>query len=157
MDRDRHVDEFKAAVRAHLDRLTERLTAELSAVIDAPQPPGTALLDFEAHPDELASRFSVLLFPMDRSPSQLGSPIYLLTDVRPPVPKDLFDTLGASFEDVDPYAIAFRVLVDWFASCWNKAGGDRCRFPAFLCQHDDIESYDLRRGVWVDDEEKWSG
>jgi hypothetical protein len=45
----------------------------------------------------------------------------------------------------DPWPIAVDTLVKWFAECWQKVGGDRCKIPAYISQHDSGKDFDLRK------------
>ena len=48
-----------------------------------------------------------------------------------------------------------KVIVEWFATCWNKAGGMNVTLPSYVSFHDDNECYDLHNGKWISDGDRW--
>ena len=130
-------------LRRALEPLTEKCVAALADLIGQSRPPDTRLIDIEISPSKLTVSFWPTWFHMDASPGQIGDPHYLMLSDGPLVSDD-------EMEDG-----SIKILADWFGECWHRAGGATFSLPAYVCQHDDIESFDLRRRVWVDDEEKW--
>jgi hypothetical protein len=55
-----------------------------------------------------------------------------------------FDRRGVETREVQ-----LQMLVDWFAACWQSAGGRELPIPAFLGIRNDIEALDLRQMTWV--------
>jgi hypothetical protein len=155
MGKEQLTQQYKEIVRQHLDRLTNRMVAELQPIIHAKHDPDTYLLDFEVHLDGFVDGFPVVWDPMDRDLTQLAGRTELLSDIPFTIPKEVIESETYEAADVNTWDIAFGLLVAWFAECWKKAGGLGCPYPAYICRHDDIESFDLKRLKWVSDSEKW--
>ncbi|PFO74836.1 hypothetical protein COJ86_06565 [Bacillus cereus] len=51
--------------------------------------------------------------------------------------------------------IEMKVIVEWFATCWNKAGGKNVTLLSYFSFHDYDECYDLHNGKWISDGDKW--
>ncbi|HDR7516295.1 hypothetical protein AB1I92_10765 [Bacillus mobilis] len=51
--------------------------------------------------------------------------------------------------------IEMKVIVEWFATCWNKAGGMYAELPSYFSFHDYDECYDLHNGKWISDSDRW--
>ena len=143
-------------VRTELESLTGALETELTILLASPQPEETYLLDFEVHSDGFHDEFPVMMFPMDKGVGQIGSPTPLLLHARSTVPAALLDAPEYEAAGIDTRSVAFGEFVDWFAACWKRAGGNTCPYPAYICHHDDIRSFELKRGEWINDEDgKW--
>ena len=48
-----------------------------------------------------------------------------------------------------------QIFTEWFAGCWDKAGGKAFNLPSYFGFHDETSSYDLQNARFVEDEEKW--
>jgi hypothetical protein len=131
------------------------MIAELRPVIQAEQPPDTYLLDFEIHSDSFTDGFPIVWDPMDRDLTQLEGRTDLLSDIPFTVPSEILDSEVYEAAGINTWQIASQELVPWFGECWHNAGGLQCKYPAYICHHDDIESFDLRQLKWVSDDEKW--
>ncbi|MCP1164040.1 hypothetical protein NKS31_13700 [Bacillus sp. 1813sda1] len=57
--------------------------------------------------------------------------------------------------DVKLSEIETKVIVEWFATCWNKAGGKNVKLPSYFGFHDYDECYDLHSSKWISDGDKW--
>jgi hypothetical protein len=132
-------------LRQALEPLTDKCVAALATALAQNHPPDTVLIDINVRASDLATDFTPTWFRMDETTGQIGDPQYLMLSDRPIVDDD---AVGDG---------SMQILAEWFADCWNRAGGATSAYPAYLCQHDDIESFDLRQRIWIDDEQKWPG
>ncbi|MBJ8105343.1 MULTISPECIES: hypothetical protein [Bacillus cereus group] len=48
-----------------------------------------------------------------------------------------------------------KAIVEWFAMCWNKAGGTSVKLPSYFSFHDYDECFDLHNNRWISDGGKW--
>ncbi len=147
--------QYQQEVRHHLVALTDQLVPELAVIAHAEQPEDTYLLDFEVHSDGFADGFPVYWDPMSADASQLEGRTELLSSTAHTLPNELVNGESYDAAGINPWSEAFQLLVVWFGECWHKAGGLECVYPAYICHHDDIESYDLQTLKWVSDNEKW--
>ncbi|HGH7175744.1 TPA: hypothetical protein ACJMKJ_003312 [Bacillus wiedmannii] len=51
--------------------------------------------------------------------------------------------------------IETKAIVEWFGTCWNKAGGKNVTLPSYFSFHDYDECYDLHNGKWISDSDRW--
>ncbi len=155
MDQPALLMQFRQIVQSRLDELTAPLVSELAVMAQAQQPDGTYLLNFEVHSDGLAEGFPVCWEPMSAEIDQLEDRVDLLPTLTYTLPDDIVNEGIYTASGINCWDTAFQLLVVWFGKCWHKAGGMSCAYPAYICQHDDIESYDLRLLKWISDDEKW--
>lgn len=157
MDKEQLVGQLKAEIRHNLDNLTDRLVAELKPIIEAEHDPDTYLLDFEVEMQDLTRGFPVGWVPMDRNVCQLfgGPQPQLLTDIPHTVPEKVAKAKIYEEAGIDTWEIAFDLLIPWFSQCWRLAGGEKCRYPAYIGHHDDLYSRDLNTLQEVEYEDKW--
>lgn len=147
--------EYRQIVQSRLDALTDQLVSELAVIAQAQQPEETYLLNFEVHTDGFAEGFPVCWEPLSAEMDQLKARIDLLPLLTQTLPGEIVNEGIHSEVGINTWDTAFQMLVVWFGKCWHEAGGTECAYPAYICQHDDIESYDLRLLKWISDNEKW--
>jgi len=155
MEREMLLSQYRQTVQRHLDALTDRLVPELAVIAHAQQPEDTYLLDFEVHSDGFTDGFPVYWDPWSAELSQLDGRTELLPGLPYTLPDEVVDGEAYDKAGINTWNEAFQILVLWFGECWHKAGGLECAFPAYICHHDDVESYDLRLLKWISDDEKW--
>ena len=155
MEQDNLLAQYKQIVQSRLDTLTAPLVPELAVIAQAQQPEETYLLNFEVHTDGFAEGFPVLWEPLSAEMDQLEDRIVLLPTLASTLPGEIVNEGIYGEAGINPWDTAFQMLVVWFGKCWHKAGGTKCAYPAYICQHDAIESYDLRHLKWVPDDAKW--
>jgi hypothetical protein len=155
MDKDELRRSLEQQVQDHLSQLTDRLISELRPIVTKTQPQDTYLLDFEVHADGFGDSFPVYWDPFDAELTQLPGRTDLLADIPYTIPPEIIDSEEYDDMGIDAWNIAFRMLAPWFAECWHAAGGLDCAYPAYICQHDDVESFDLKQRTWISDDEKW--
>ena len=47
-----------------------------------------------------------------------------------------------------------RLIGEWFRTCFEQAGAT-VELPCYFGVHDEGQTLDLKRNVWIDEEEKW--
>ena len=57
---------------------------------------------------------------------------------------------------VDVEDATVQTVASWFRKCWFAASGARFPRPAYFEQHDEIKTYDLYTGEWVDNATVWT-
>lgn len=147
--------QYRQIVQSRLGALTDHLVSELAVIAQAQQPDETYLLNFEVHSDGFAEGFPVYWDPMSAELDQLDGRTDLLSELTYTLPNEVVNEGIYSESGINPWDIVFQMLVVWFGECWHEAGGIKCDYPAYICHHDDIESYDLRLLKWISDDEKW--
>lgn len=155
MKQDDLLAQYKQVVQNRFDALTALIVSELAVIAETRQPEETFLLNFEVHIDGFAEGFPVLWEPLSAEMDQLEDRIDLLPMLAYTLPDDIVNEGIYSEAGINVWGTAFQMLVLWFGECWHKAGGLTCAYPAYICQHDDIESYDLRLLKWISDNAKW--
>ena len=156
--------EWQFLVERYFDKLRAPMIAELQAIMQRAYHPDVALLDFEvSYPYGVGADLGVKLYTLGRDGwlvcAEDGGQGFsgsqaLLPDVNPVVPTDAmtperFQALNDALEDT--YEVTGKYLIDWFADCWQAAGGQASKLPAFVGFADDEESLDLKRQKWVED------
>ena len=154
METEELLTQYRQLVRSHIDALTDRLVPELSVIAHTQQPEETYLLDFEVHSDGFGEGFPVYWDPMDAEATQLEGRTEMLADIAYTLPDEVVNGESYDKAGINSWDEAFQLLVIWFGECWHKAGGLECAYPAYICHHDDINSYDLRLLKWISDDEK---
>ena len=137
-----------------LRQFDEAVAADMAAIIARPLPPAADLIDFSFDFDRRT--FHVTECAMTRSANELDGNYYLLRGM----PTTLSPTSSAAVGEADDEDLngerGFRDgLVRWLADHWFRAGGVDLSVAAYACRHDDLMSYDLSAGKWIDDTEKW--
>jgi len=155
MEQDDLLLQYRQIVQNRLSALTDQLVSELAVIVQAQQPEDTYLLNFEVHTEGFAEGFPVCWEPLNAEMDQLEDRIDLLPTLAYTLPEEVVNEGIYSEADINTWDAAFQILVVWFGECWYKAGGMKCAYPAYLCQHDDNQSYDLRNLKWFSDDEKW--
>ena len=131
-------EEFRSKLKNELLTRSEELSHYFSVVIGK----GTSatVLDYEFHRDSI-----------DR-----GRPVICHTAASPfeghkgIISKDLFR--GPQYIPIEDqvWQVTTEEFFRWFYSCWVAAGGQHYEGNAYLSMHDDINSFDLKSGKWVD-------
>lgn len=152
-------DQFRAEVQQCLEPLTAALTKELRRIAKKTLEEETHLIDFEVHShgypgyEEAVFTFLIRWDAMDESLGQLDDGGTLLRGRGVALPRELYG--APQYQEFDQNEAAFQVLVDWFADCWEQAGGHQCRYPAYISHHDSPVSFDLKAKHWVRNNAKW--
>ncbi|MFK7969397.1 MAG: sodium:solute symporter [Bacteroidia bacterium] len=108
----------------------------------------TYLFDFETDPRD----YRIRLFPSSDDATRLGE-IRILPDDWPILSEGIHQ-IDVEQEQPDPQqyeayrALQDKVFADWFAFCWQQAGGRVSYFPAYLTFTDSDLAYNLKRKIW---------
>ena len=148
---------FRQQVRSNLSSLEASLIPVLSALVSYQYPSQVAALDFEVFSDGFTRNFPVRAFFLDSSNTEFflyvdGTATYPspvdpgLLEIDYVYPPELEDQLEAESPDSDPWHIATTELLDWFLSCWRKAGGERFPLAATIAHHDASSELNLLTG-----------
>ncbi len=151
-------DSYKRWIRSQLDRLSPALEQQLRTILSARFHPRVVLLDTEVFPDGLRYGIPMRMFQIDAHNCEvfhddpaylLPSSIGILEEIPEVIPHAESDRQQRYEEaGVDTSQIESATLLEWFAACWVAAGGQQCPLPAYVCYHDDRESFDLRHLKW---------
>jgi hypothetical protein len=123
-------DQFRAEVQQCLKPITAKMTKELRKISKKSLDEETYLLDFavnsHGYPGYENFDFNFLLRwdAMDEVISQLDDGGDLLGGAGVAIPKESY--WAPAYQEFDQNDAAFRVLVQWFADCWEQAGGHKC-------------------------------
>ncbi|KYG30380.1 hypothetical protein ACU3L3_09880 [Priestia endophytica] len=157
-----HIASLKEGLQRHSDALIhctkETLTFNYYEKID--------LLDFTAFVQSFG--LDIVMFSMDRGAGEVfyeGNEISifagsynLLEDIEYyHIPDEKKDEFWTFYEEAD-YPISeaeTKVIVEWFADCWNKANGKSVSLPAYFSFHDYDPFFDLYENKWITDGDKW--
>jgi len=161
------VTEYLASIQTNLAPHTETLVNRLKAITASTFATDVELLDFAAFIEPLSHEVSITLFSMDRdanevfeeegTPGFAGSTSLLDEIVYMDVPDDQSETFDAFYEEQEEtlFEEEQRIIGEWFRSCFEQAGGDAVELPCYFGVHDEGQTLDLKRNVWMDEEEKW--
>jgi len=114
------------------------------------------------------SEFSIMMYSMDKDANEVfyegndesifSGSYEALEDIEfMPVPDEDLEEFDTFVEENDDsiYNLQEKLIVEWFVSCWNKAVGHLIELPAFVGIEDGIKAYDLKKDIWISDEDKW--
>ena len=148
---------FQQHVRLSLSQLDGLLIPVLRTLVDYRYPDEVAALDFEIFSDEFTSGFPARAFFLDKQnceyfvrvdgkatyPSPVD-PALIAVDCIYPV--EIEDQLQAESPGSDPWHLATMEFLDWFLSCWQKAGGQGFPLVATIAHHDSSSELNLITG-----------
>lgn len=151
-------DSYKRWIRGLLDQLAPTLESQLRMILRYRFHPRVVLLDTEVFADGLREGVPMRMFLIDAHYSEtfhndpdyfLPSSIGILEEIKEVVPQDETERQKA-YEDagIETLEIEMATLVEWFVECWIRADGPLCKLPAYVCYHDDKESFDLKQMKW---------
>jgi hypothetical protein len=149
---------YKRWIRSLLGRLSPALEQQVRTILSARFDPRVVLLDTEVFPDGLRDGIPMWMFQIDAHNSEVfhDDPAYLLPScigfleaIAEVIPHGEADRQQRYEEaGVDTTQVESTTLLEWFVACWGAAGGQQCPLPAYVCYHDDRESFDLRQLKW---------
>lgn len=149
--------EFRGAVRAAFDRITERLVPVLKQIVEHEYPKKVAEISFELFPD-FRQGFPIRAFFLDDDNNEFFVFVDGEAEYPSPVDPGLIEVdrvYDRAIEDeylaANPneygaescYEIAAEEMIPWFAACWSAAGGDSFARKATIALHDDLKYFDL--------------
>lgn len=160
-DRDAAYEEFRREVARHLEPFSADLVGVLGKLIRSAYPPRVVRIEFDIFDDGFGRGFPVRAYFFDANYDEVfvyrdGKAEYPcdvdpgLLDIPRVYPAELAERYTAADEDFDDWRAAGDTLIDWFARCWRKAGGETFTRGADIGIHDDARRFDLVRGAWND-------
>jgi len=161
------VNEYLASIQENLAPHTELLLNQLKTLTASTFAADVELLDFAAFIEPLSHEVSITLFSMDRdanevfeeegTPGFAGSKSVLDEIVYAVVPDNQSEAFDAFYEEHEETLIEEeqRLIGEWFRTCFEQAGGATVELPCYFGVHDEGQTLDLKRNVWIDEEEKW--
>ncbi|OAN15509.1 hypothetical protein [Exiguobacterium undae] len=161
------VDEYLASIKTNLAQHTDVLVNNLKTIAEATFAPDVELLDFSAFIEPSRHDLSIMFFSMDReanevfeeagTPGFAGSESMLDEAVYYHVTSKSSDDFDVFHEEHEEILIEQerQLFTEWFSTCWQQAGGEQVQLPAYFNVHDEGETFDLKRQIWMDEEEKW--
>ncbi|MDW2885257.1 hypothetical protein [Exiguobacterium artemiae] len=161
------VDEYLASIKTNLAQHTDVLVKNLKTIAEANFAQDVELLDFSAFIEPSRHDLSIMFFSMDReanevfeeegTPGFAGSKSVLDEIVYMDVPDDRSEAFDVFYEEQEEtlFEEEQRMIGEWFRSCFEQAGGATIELPCYFGVHDEGQTLDLKRNVWMDEEEKW--
>jgi len=161
------VTEYLASIQANLAPHTETLINQLKTLTASTFAADVELLDFAAFIEPLSHEVSITLFSMDRdanevfkeegTPGFAGSRSVLDEIVYLDVPDDRSEAFDVFYEEQEEtlFEEEQRLIGEWFRSCFEQADGAAVELPCYFGVHDEGQTLDLKRNVWIDEEVKW--
>jgi len=146
-------EQYRDDLQGYLDTYIPILIPKLSACLKLSYAADVAFLDFEVFEDSAGIGFPVMFGPTTRGNEVYSENRSILNSNDFCLP-DALDACGYNFEYEREEDGFVKVFAPWFRICWATAGGLMHPLPAYVCGHDDIRSFDLRRCIWVDNIEK---
>ncbi|MEH3073249.1 hypothetical protein PF047_19525 [Bacillus mobilis] len=135
------IENYKNSLIKGLETKSSDLIARLKATTQFTYYKEIDLLDFTAFVQSF--ELSIVMFSMDGDANEV---YYEGTD-------EFWDFYEKNDEKLSE--IEMKVIVEWFATCWNKAGGMNVELPSYFSFHDYDECYDLHNGKWISDGDRW--
>lgn len=158
------IDKYISTVKENLVQHSAQLTEQISKTLQFNYDPEIDLLDYTVfiQPHE----FSIMMFSMDRDANEVfgdetdsdvfaGS--YEVIEDLPYFEVADEDAFWSFYEpnDEEISKLETEVIVEWFKACWDEAGGEKVRLPAYFTFHDVDPCYDLVNQKWISDGDKW--
>jgi hypothetical protein len=137
------IEEFSQIYQSKLNRHSEELIAEIKSMLSQPVHPDVSEISVEVFPDEYGDGYvSVGMYfegknkKVDRQDISFfpGRVLSFAENVR-----DLPLIDVGSYEDkFSVVDVTVDLVKQWFASCWEKAGGTAYLLPVILDGHEDF-------------------
>lgn len=151
-------DSYQQWIMGVLNRLSPALESQIRTILSYRFHPRVVLLDVEVFPDGLREGLPMRMFLIDAQNCEtfhddpayfLPSSIGFLDEITEVIPTNEVDRRSRyEAAGIDTVEIEMAALIDWFIACWMRAGGQQSTRPAYICRHDERESFDLRRMKW---------
>ncbi|WP_395760493.1 hypothetical protein [Bacillus sp. 3G2] len=160
------IENYKNSLIKGLETKSSDLIARLKATTQFTYYKEIDLLDFTAFVQSF--ELSIVMFSMDGGANEVfyegtdegffsGSYIvmddvtyYTFSDEESDEFWDFYEKNDEKLSEIE-----MKVIVEWFATCWNKAGGMNVELPSYFSFHDYEECYDLHNGKWISDGDRW--
>lgn len=157
------IENYTSSLKKGLEEHSDDLIRNIKETIQFNYYKGIDLLDFTAFVQGFG--MSIVMYSMDGGASEVfyegsDSSIFsgshdLIEDIEYYDGKsdefwEFYDQNGEELSKIETEAI-----VEWFAACWNKAGGTSVKMPAYFSFHDYDPCFDLHNSKWITDGDKW--
>lgn len=162
------IDNYITSIKSNLEKHTDIAVEELQKIISYKFDAAVDLLDFSTFTDPTRFEMSIMMFSMDKdanevfgediTPDSFAGSVELFSNIpyhhlQHNQLNDFFDFYEQNDEEL--VMKEQQIFTEWFAECWDKAGGKAFNLPAYFGFHDETRSYDLQNSRFVEDEEKW--
>lgn len=157
------IENYTSSLKKGLEEHSDNLIRNIKETIHFNYYKGIDLLDFTAFVQGFG--MSIIMYSMDGGASEVfyegsDSSIFsgshdLIEDIEYYDGKsdefwEFYDQNGEELSKIETEAI-----VEWFAACWNKAGGTSVKMPTYFSFHDYDPCFDLHNSKWITDGDKW--
>lgn len=161
------IDSYSTSIKSNLEKHTDIVVEGLQKIISYKFDAAVDLLDFYTFIEPTRFEMSIRMFSMDKDANEVfgedttpnnfaGSvevisvvPYYQLQDNQLNVFFDFYEQNDEELVNKEQ-----QLFTEWFARCWDQAGGKDFKLPSYFVFHDETSSYDLQNARFVDDEEK---
>lgn len=156
-------EQYGTEIAQHLQQYSEPLIETLRNVQRYNFDEAVELVDFQAFTDPTLFSLAITMFSMDKNASEVfgngetfaGSEEVLSEVAYYSLLDEQQDAFYERYEEQRFDDVEQRVISEWFAKCWEEAGGETFTLPAYFTFHDANQSYDLQQGQFVDSEALW--
>lgn len=149
---------YQQWIRRFLEKLSPALESQLQTIFSYRFHPQVVLLDIEVFPDGFREGVPMRMFLIDARGCEafhhdpayfLPTSIGLLEEIKEVIPQSEGDR-QKQYEDagIETLEIEMTTLIEWFVACWIRVDGPHFQLPAYICYHDDRESFDLKQMKW---------
>jgi hypothetical protein len=136
-------EEFSRVYRSHLERHSEALIAEIKKMLSKPVHPDVSEIQVEVFPDEYGDGYASIEMYFDGRNKKIDRKDQSFFPGRSLSFAKYVDDLPMT--DMEAYEDRFSVedvtvnlVKQWFASCWEAAGGRVYKLPVKLAGHEDF-------------------
>ena len=136
-------EEFSRVYRSHLERHSEALIAEIKKMLSKPVHPDVSEIQVEVFPDEYGDGYASIEMYFDGRNKKIDRKDQSFFPGRSLSFAKYVDDLPMT--DIEAYEDGFSVadvtvdlVKQWFASCWEAAGGRVYKLPVKLAGHEDF-------------------
>ncbi|MED1270295.1 hypothetical protein P4U03_27810 [Bacillus mycoides] len=160
------IENYTNSLKKGLEEKSDDLIRNIKETLQFNYYEGIDILDFTVFVQSF--EMSVVMFSMDRGANEVfyegkDSSVFsgshdLIDDVEYyKFHDDEADEFWEFYEENDEALseIETKAIVEWFAMCWNKAGGTSVKLPSYFSFHDYDECFDLHNSKWISDGDKW--
>lgn len=162
------IESYSASIQANLEKNKAALVEQLQKVLSYQFDPAVDLLDYTAFIEPTRFELSIRMFSIDKDANEVfgdnvslinfAGSAELVSDVSYfHLQEEQSDNFDDFYEQNDEELAnkEQQIFTEWFAQCWEKAGGNAFNLPSYFGFHDETNSYDLQNARFVEDEDKW--
>ena len=139
--------EFSNAVLEHFSSLNSALDSELSSAANYAFDPRVKFLLFEYDSPHFSEDFTVVVWPVGLAGQVIGEGRWLLKGDVVAVPAKIY--WDGKYEQIDPWAVASRLMESWIAERWRIISGSRLSVSAYIGHHDSHFKTNLRDSTQI--------